>query len=120
MGGYNTEGAKLVDSVLDIVRNSGIPANTRSVVEPDQEWGTLLISNVPQKYPDRIKNIDQKKSPNLPCKEPPGPLSWKGWSILLGPLLRNGKNGRLYIYVLSIIVTCTVYIYNYIHTWSAI
>jgi len=61
MGGYNTEGAKLVDSVLDIVRNSGIPANTRSVVEPDQEWGTLLISNVPQKYPDRIKNIDQKK-----------------------------------------------------------
>ena len=110
MGGYNTEGAKLVDSVLDIVRNSGIPANTRSVVEPDQEWGTLLISNVPQKYPDRIKNIDQKKS-KLTLQRASWTSFLEGLVHSARPLLRNGKNGRLYIYVLYIIVTCTVYIY---------
>eukprot|EP00439_Symbiodinium_sp_Y106_P059014 s1886_g8.t1 len=48
--GHYTEGAELIDSVLDVVRKESLPKKSGT----GAGMGTLLISKVREEYPDRI------------------------------------------------------------------
>ena len=58
--GHNTEGAELVDSVLDVVRKEAESCDslqlTHSLGGTGSGMGTNLISKIREEYPDRIMN----------------------------------------------------------------
>uniref|UniRef100_A0A1I8IHH9 Tubulin domain-containing protein n=1 Tax=Macrostomum lignano TaxID=282301 RepID=A0A1I8IHH9_9PLAT len=55
--GHYTEGAELVDSVLDVLRlPAGLPADPLAGWRHRQRHGHLLISKIREEYPDRIMN----------------------------------------------------------------